>query len=214
MRVQVVCVCVGGLVGCHAGTGQSPDGGMPEGDGPAAQGLHVDWISKPDLPGPIGNNVTIDSVTLQVQNLRAIADAGPTDSSSATVTWDSGTMPGPTELETAPTGLYSKLSLDLDGDLLDNSYEIKGSVMISGQPHAFEIHDRDISKITMDCNLTLAPDGGLTLPIRIDFAGALGVIDFSTLDTEGSMLELDTDDAQMPAFRAQLVKSFKLEDGD
>ncbi len=201
----LVCACV--CVGCHGGAAQGPDGGPDA--GPIAPGVHVGWLTNPALPGAFGD-ITISEVTFKVQNLRVIGDVGSTDSSDATLEWNATETPKPVDFPTAPAGLYSKLTLQLDGEIIDSSFEIQGTVVVAGTTHPFDIHDRDESKITLDCNATLAPDGGLLLPVRVDFASALGVIDFTKVDDDNGMLDLDTDDDQMSAFRDKLVDSFGL----
>jgi hypothetical protein len=203
MRVLLV----GGLLGCHSAAVAIPDGSMSE------SGLHVSWVSKPTLPGSVGD-ITVDRATLSVQNLRVIGDAGDstTTQPQTKLDWSSTASPSTIDFPEASPGLYSRIALELDGDLIDNSYDITGSVLVSGTTHSYEISDRAESTVAINIDEDLLADSDVNVVIQLDIFSALAVINFATLKAnDAGSLELDTDDDQMTAFRTQLVSSFTLD---
>jgi hypothetical protein len=157
-------------------------------------------------------DITIDSVLFRIDDFRVIGDAGSDDPrtsrDSFEVTWSDSDQPAPIVFADAPTGLYSKVTIQADGHILDNSYEISGTVRIADITHEFEIHDRNQMTANIDINTMLEPGGGANVPLRLRFDDALGVIDFTTLREDDGKLQLDTLDAQMATFRTKLAMSF------
>jgi hypothetical protein len=203
----------GWVCACHSAPAAQPDGVAPP-DGPngGASGLHVTWASTPTIPGMASSNVTINSVLFRVDDLRVIGDAGSgdprTSQESFELKWGASARPDEIVFGDAPTGVYSKVTLQADGHLIDNSYEITGSVRINDVMKDFEIHDRDALTANVDISVMLEPGGRANVPLRLRFDEALGVIDFTTLRVDDGKLELDTLDLQMPVFRTKLAASF------
>jgi len=207
---------VGLACACHGTDSATPDASIPP-DG-AGAGLHVPWSTVPTIPGNASNDITVSTALFRVDSLRVIGDAGPgdprTSQTSFEVRWSDTMQPATVDFADAPTGLYSKVTVQADGHLIDYSYEITGTANVSGTLHLFEIHDRAALTANLDITTTLDPGGAAIVPIRVRFDAALGVLDFSTLHVDdGGTLELDTFDSQMQAFRDKLTTSFEVGDG-
>ena len=205
------------LCACHGTDSAAPDATSGPDAPPGASGLHVTWATSPVIPpGTTGGNVTVQSLRIKVDSLRVIGDAGPGDPRTSKtgfdLVWDSDHHPDPIDFPDAPTGLYSKVAIQADGHLTDDSYDITGTVVVSGTTEPFVIHDLDALTANIDLSTTLDPGTGATIPILVRLDDALGVIDFATLNYDDGKLELDTFDAQMPAFREKLATSFVLGD--
>jgi len=203
---------------CHGTDTAAPDGSGGGTDGSAGgAGLHVTWASSPSIPGAAGGDVNVDSMLFRIDSLRVIGDAGPgdprTSQSSFELSWSQGQAPATNDFTDAPTGLYSKVTVQADGHLVDYSYEISGTVQLNGTGHEFVIHDLNSLTANVDISTMLDPGAGATVPILVRVDDALGVLDFSMLHEDDGKLELDTFDAQMPAFRDKLVTSFVRDDG-
>jgi hypothetical protein len=201
------------MCACSSGTRATPDGGNPGSDGPSGgAGLHVQWGITPAVPGQTGTNVTVKSVLFRVDDLRVIGDAGSGDPRTSRedfqLSWMENQQPEPIAFPDAPTGLYSKVTIQADGHLVDDSYAIAGTARVSDVTWDFQIHDREALTANIDIMTTLDPGGEANVPIRVRLDHALGVIDFSTLRQDGGHLELDTLDTQMATFRAALATSF------
>lgn len=200
------------VAACNHAASSSPDATVGP-DASTATGLVVSWLTSPIIPGDAGNSITVTGATFELDDVRVIGDAGPGDPRTSqtefTITWAAG-MPPPPDITfaDAPTGLYSDVALDADGHLIDDSYSITGNVVIAGVSHAFKVHDRDILDVTMSTSAMLDPGGQVRLPISIALDQALGVVDFTSLDTDNGVLDLDTFDPQMSAFRSKLMDSF------
>lgn len=211
-----VALLVAALAACRGTSTATPDGGGGTDAPPGAAGLHVSWASSPAIPGPTGNNVTVETALFRIDSLRVIGDAGPgdprTSQSTFEVSWAQGEAPQTLDFAEAPTGLYSKVTVQADGHLVDYSYEITGTVRFNDTDHEYVIHDLNSLTANIDISTMLDPGGGATVPILVRLDDALGVIDFTTLDSDDGKLQLDTFDAQMPAFRDKLVTSFVLGD--
>lgn len=207
--VGLACACSGS----HPAT---PD--APSGDGSAGiGGLYVHWWADPLIPGPVGNNVYVSSALFRLTSLRVIGDADPGDSrtteSDFYIQWSDGKHPFIISFHDAPSGLYSKVSMEIDGQVTSYSYEIYGNVTVNGTNKPFRVRDLNSLPISLDTSQTLEPNGAVDVTVHIDFANALGSIDYSTLSSDNGTLDLDTFDSQMPAFRDKLTQSFSLHDG-
>jgi hypothetical protein len=209
MQVAVRSILLAGLVSaCKVGSSTAPADAWSGG----AAGLHVTWSSTPAIPGATGSDITVGSVLFRIDDLRVIGDAGSDDPrtsrDSFEVKWSDSEQPVPIVFGDAPTGLYSKVTIQADGHLIDNSYEITGKVRLGTTTHDFEILDRDEVTANIDISTTLEPGGAANVPLRLRLDDALGVIDFTTLREDDGKLQLGTLDAQMATFRTKLATSF------
>jgi hypothetical protein len=216
MQAAVRSALLAGLAcACHSADRAAPDATGGPDSATVAAGLHVPWSSSPLIPGN-GGDLTISNALFRVDSLGVIGDAGPgdprTSRSTFEVHWNASLQPETINFADAPTGLYSKVTVQADGHLIQNSYEINGTVRLNGDLKNFAIHDLDALTANIDISTMLEPGGGAVVPIRVRFDEALGVIDFATLSVDGGVLDLDTFDAQMPAFRNKLATSFELGD--
>jgi hypothetical protein len=200
---------------CHSGGGETPDGDMV-----GSAGLIVTWSSDPQIPGDAGNNITVSRVQLKIDTLRIIGDAGPGDprttKNNYLALWQNDVYPSPIPFNDAPIGLYSKVSLAIDGQLVNNSVEIDGMVQYSGNNHPFTIRDRNILPIALDTDKMLAPGATIKIGLHIDFRPALGGIDWSQAHNNNGTLELDSVQPstllQLAMFEGALLGSFSLQD--
>jgi len=203
----------------HASPDASTTGSGDSGSGGGTGGFFVHGWSDPKLPGAVGNNATVTDADFWLTSLRVIGDADPGDDRTTAdpghIYWsDEGSGPPAVHFADAPSGLYSKVAVALDGLVVDSSYDIKGSVDFgSAGTKSFHIHDLAPMNISLDINNTLQPGSEVDVTIHIDFTAAIGVVDFSSLDTDDGALDLDTLDSQMPAFRTALQNSFSIAGG-
>ena len=206
----LICACGG----THSATPDAPGGDGSTGIG----GLYVHWWSDPVLlPGDIGNNTNISSALFRMTSLRVIGDADPGDArtteSDFYIQWSDGKKPFIISFHDAPSGLYSKVSAEIDGQVTSYSYEIYGTVTVNATNRTFRVRDLNSLPISLDTSQMLEPNGAVDVTIHIDFANALGSIDWSALPTDDGYLDLDTFDSQMAAFRQKLTESFSIHDG-
>jgi hypothetical protein len=207
MKGMLVCLA---LVGCH-GTDIAPPDSQPASDALGdTHSLAITWVAQPGIPGPLNNTITVTAASFKVARVQAIGDAGGASRDDLVVGWALESSPPPIVLPDAPTGIYSKVTLAVDGGTaLDIAYQIEGTVKLNGQPTPFEIHDRNAIDIEVkDFDVTLPPVGTATLAIKLDLGDALDNIDYGNLDVDDGKLMLDTSDAQMPDFRSDLKKAF------
>jgi hypothetical protein len=211
MQGLIRCALVAGLISaCNPDDTTTPDGDVT-GDG----GLTVRWGSRPESwPGDLGSNVTLQSARFALDSLRVIGDAGPGDPRTTkdafVVRWADGEAPPQDiEFQSAPTGLYSQISLQLDGNVVEESYELRGMVMVNGDLEVFQIEDSDPLAISLSIDKSLSPGAKSTIDIQIDFAHAISAVDFSSLDFNDGELQLDEGDPEIVEFRKKLVESFK-----
>lgn len=213
MQGMIRCALLAGLlIACHTSDPGTPD--APNGSG--ASGLHVTFATDPTIPpGAVENWLTLTDATFAFDNLRVIGDAGPGDprttASGFTVHWDASSAPAPIDFTDAPSGLYSKVSFQIDGHLITNSYHLKGQVNINGTWLPFNIEDSLALSLSLDINRTLAPGGTETIGLLVKFHDALTGIDFSALPTDDGALQLETTNSQMAAFRDKLTQGFTID---
>jgi hypothetical protein len=216
MQGMIRCgVLAGCLAACGGTTPAKPDGAGPDSAGSAsATGMHVVWESNPEMwPGGVDDGLQLESADFRFDNLKVIGDSGD-DSTTETlfrIHWDATNAPAPIAFDDAPTGVYSKVSFLIDGHLIDPSYELKGHVSVNGNTVPFEVDDRDVLSLSLQCNRTLAPGGSVTLGVMINFADALKSVDWANVRMDSGALHLDTTDSQMSSFRDKLTKGFTID---
>ena len=163
------------------------------------------------IPGTISGDLTVTSMLFRMTSLRVIGDAGPGDNRTSQdnfqIAWSEGMKPATIVFADAPSGLYSKVALLADGNLIDYSYEIYGTVKVADVVHPYKIHDRSPLGVAIDANVTLDPGKGATLGIRIELQPAFSGLDFTKLTNDNGTLELDTFDDQMGDFRSKMMSS-------
>jgi hypothetical protein len=189
-------------------------------DGPqASSGVFVEWRAKPALPGQVTDRITVTDVTFQLDHLQVLGDnTTVTDTrtihSRYLLGWSGTGKPAQEQFPDAPIGLYSKISfLMTNGNLGENTYEIHGTWRDpTNVIKPFEIRDRALVVVSLDCSATLPVGGSANLAIRVDLSNALNGIDFTMLENEDGGLELK-DGPQLIDFRTRLRDAFKLDDG-
>ena len=202
-------IVIGLPIGCHTDDTVTPDAPTEE------AGLVVEWSSQPTpVPGDLGDGVTLERARFAFDSLRVIGDAGPGDprttASGFEVRWDDTSRPEAILFTEAPTGLYSQVSLQIDGHLVDDSYELRGRVFLNGTDWEYRIEDKNPLGLTVQIDETLIPGDQAIVRLRINFKHAIDAIDFELLDIDEGRLELDESDTQMPGFRQKLVESFEI----
>jgi len=217
IRCGVLAGCLVACLGaCNSTSPATPDSGSPDGSTGAA-GMHVTWSTSPEMwPGAIASGFQLDNATFLFDNLKVIGDAGPGDDRTSAnafqLHWDATNMPATIDFTDAPTGVYSKVSFQIDGHLIQSSYKLHGHVTVGSVSVPFEIEDREELSLSLQCNRTLAPGGSVTIDVVLDFTDALKSVDWTKVHTDDSgNLELDTTDSQMPAFRDKFSKAFAID---
>ena len=204
------------FVACNSSNPAGTDSGAPDGSTGAA-GMHVTWSTSPAMwPGAIASGFQLDNATFLFDNLKVIGDAGPGDDRTSAnafqLHWDATNMPATIDFTDAPTGVYSKVTFQIDGHLIQSSYKLHGHVTVSNVSVPFEIEDREALSLSLQCNRTLAPGGSVTIDVVLNFTDALKSIDWTKVHTDDNgNLELDTTDSQMPSFRNKFASSFAID---
>ncbi|HUS33417.1 MAG TPA: hypothetical protein VMZ53_33170 [Kofleriaceae bacterium] len=211
MQGLIRCAVVAGLFcACH-----SDDTTTPDGDVGGDAGLTVRWTSRPvTWPGDLGSTVTIKSARFHLDSLRVIGDAGPgdlrTSKDAFEVRWEEGRdPPADIQFDNAPTGLYSQIALQIDGNVVEDSYELRGTVVVNNNLEDFVIEDADPLAINLSIDKSLSAGSKATIDIEIDFAHALSAVDFSAMNKSDGKLQLDESDAGITELRKKLLESFK-----
>lgn len=199
---------VGGIAACHTSDPVLPDGGSASGDGSnLAQGLEVKWSAP--IPGQATSDVAVSSLLFRIASLRVIGDAGPGDNrttaDSIEVQWSVDGGPQPITFADAPTGLYSHVAFLADGNLVDYSYEIRGTAKVDGNLTPFAIHDRSPLPVSIDTSATLEPNQVTAISIVARLDQALQSVDWTHLNNNNGTLTLDTFDSGMNDFRGKMI---------
>ncbi|MDB4953615.1 MAG: hypothetical protein JWO36_1184 [Myxococcales bacterium] len=204
------------LAACHVGQDYKPDGSVAPDGSTQKPGLNVTWSSNPDIPVDLGNGMTIDSATFKLDTFRVIGDAGDsqTTKSDFDITWSSNGGPSRITFANAPTGLYSRVSIQADGHIIDYSYEIKGTVKLGTTTYDYDIHDRNALNVSLMINKTLQPGGGATVRLQLQLQAAVTAVNWAAFTPDDHSIDFDTFDAQMPAFRTNLLQGFVVDPVD
>ncbi|MGE5181631.1 MAG: hypothetical protein ACM31C_06200 [Acidobacteriota bacterium] len=188
-----------------------PDGGDDHHDATGPNGLSVEFSIQPQVPGDAGNNATIDEAVFKMLTLQVTGDAASVSTpNEIDLAWRQDTMPDPVTFASAPSGVYSKLSMRIDGQLTDNSYWINGHVIVNGTTYPFKIYDRDYLTVALYPDTQLQPGGSARIGVQVQVDHALDSIDWTKVSNDDGTLTLDTFDSYMPTFRQKLVEAFAL----
>lgn len=214
MQGPIRCVVVAGLlIGCSGDDTNVP---LPDGPVGGSGGLVVMWSTSPETWPSTTNGITLDRAELAIDSLRVVGDAGPGDprttASNFVVRWDDNSSPDDLMFSDAPTGLYSQVSMAIDGHLTTDSFDIRGTATAESETKDFEIDGDAPLAFTVQIDRTLTPPDVTTIKIRINFTHALEAIDFKQLDTSNGKWQLEDGDSQMAAFRQALGESFEVVD--
>jgi hypothetical protein len=183
------------------------------GSGSSDHGLTITWATSPSsIPGDTGgDDGSITTMTFRVANLRVIGDASAGDDrtsvDSIELDWAAGATPNAVSFADAPAGLYSKVILLADGNLIDYSYELAGTTKLDGNTLPYQIHDRSPLAISLDTSTMLEPNQTASLGITIRIDQALQSLDFHKLSNQSGTLVLDTFDDAMGDFRNKMMSS-------
>jgi hypothetical protein len=220
MRCVTLLVLCAAACGGGGGPGTPDGGGSNDPDGPVdpQHGLAIQWSAHPALPGPVHGDITVTSAQFTASFLEVIGDAGPGDLRTTEAlfrfTWDANGQPAPILFQDAPAGLYSTITMHLDGGPVP-SYDIEGTAKVDGVTRNFEIVDRDDVRVSIDhLDTTLAPGGGVTIPIDLALDEALAGVNFSQLTDDGGVLTLEGDDPQLDQFRDRIIDAFTTHGSD
>lgn len=206
-----------------AACGDSPGGGTPTSDAAASldgatssdaqpsPGLTVTWDAQPSIPGPFGSGVSISSATFKLARLEVIGDTGSTVETTETnfmVAWSATQFPFPISFPLAQPGLYSKVSLQIDGGGAAPSYEILGTVVIGGSTEPFKITDTAVLQADIDgYDISLMAGRSKEVPIHVDLQDVLGSVNFSMLPTPGGVRTMDSSTPGIAAVRIDIETS-------
>ncbi|HSN25612.1 MAG TPA: hypothetical protein VLT45_04985 [Kofleriaceae bacterium] len=167
------------------------------------------------IPATLNDGFTLDLAVFKFDNLKVIGDAGPGDprttANNFEVKWDNQSAPAPVVFGSAPTGLYSKVSFQIDGHLINDSYVMKGTATVNGTTYPYEVEDRNALSLSLDCNGQLAAGGNATITLKFAFKDALESVNWSAVPIDDGTLELGTTDPQMPTFRNKLTNGISID---
>lgn len=215
MRRPIRCAVIAGVLGAVTACGD--DASAPDRDAATGGGLVIRWRSTPsDWPSTVEDGLTLESATLAVDSVRFVGDAAPGDPRTTTgplaLLWTDGAEPNELAFPDAPGGLYSQLSLLVDGHVAGPSIDIRGHVIVQSVDREYRILESSPFSLTLDIDTTLTPPNTERLDLDFDFAHAIADLDFSMFADLDGHLELDTGDPQMTVFRSKLDEGISVTD--
>jgi hypothetical protein len=210
MRGPLRCVVIAGLL---VGTGCGDDSSMAGNDASAGGGFVVSWSSTPSMwPGRLRDGLTLERAAFALDSLRIVGDAAAGDprttASSRELRWDDTSVPDDVGFPDAPGGVYSQLSLVVDGHVAGPSVEIRGHARVGGTDYEYRITDDSPFAVTLATDKTLQPPDVTRVDVRVDFARVIEAINFDTLAIDNGRLRLANGDSQFATFRAALFQAF------
>ena len=208
VRTLIILLVGGSATGCPAHDPGNVDAqtiGGNDGSNTNQPGLSVRWSTKVPVPGNVKDDLTVTSMLYRMQSFSIIGDAGSPMLTAFQIDWSEGHQPPLLTFADAPTGVYSKIAVLADGNLINYSYEIYGTVKVAGETHNYKIHDRSPVGISLDTSVQLEPGDGAQIDVELDMAQAFDGLDWTMLSNDNGTLELDTFDDQMGDFRSRMA---------
>jgi hypothetical protein len=202
LLVVGVAACGGGADGGSPNVSDAPQGSLDAGanaDGLPFQGLTVEWVGSPPIPGPLGLNgvtISVSSARFYIDKLEAISDGGAvpeTTQEEFHVLWDISNAPPSILFQNAPPAIYSKVRLGIDqGPANGASFEITGNVVIAGTSEPFRI--TSMQKVDLEVEgyairLDLGDYEGMPIIVKLD--AFLAEVDWSALPVVNNTRTLD-----------------------
>ncbi|MBK9033060.1 MAG: hypothetical protein IPL61_17630 [Myxococcales bacterium] len=200
------------LAGCPA-----DDQGGP--DATTSAGLAVGWKSDPaQIPGPVEDNLELDSAVFHLRNLRVIGDAGAGDPRTTApvveLGWGSETSPKTVGFPDAPPGLYGRMLWTIDRGADPSAWELRGTVQIGATTEPYVIRDTEPLAIDLDFEIMAEAGVQTTIVVRAELDHALDEADFAAAPVIAGVRTIEPGDAQLPGIRAKIVDAFGVHQGD
>lgn len=193
----------------------APDAGADanEPDASEATQLVFEFAADPEIPVVTDGVFAahLDGVHIELEDVRAIGDAGVTLPSALSLDWNDVLIPAPFVIRGAAPGLYSQLRAPV------LKYELYGSVLVGGARVPFEIVDTPPASFGVEIGLVnCVVEAGETksAPVTFDSKEIVEAIVWDDVvpDSDG-VLRIDGNDLSLIAVvREHLEESFEYED--
>lgn len=213
-RALVMLVCWVGLAaaGCTTGEpgGDGPDAGGDVGDSiaPGQTRLTFAFVSRRAIPGEAGGtwDATLTAAHLDLADVRVIADVGVLNHPAHSLDWSGELGPMPLVFGSAPPGIYSQLAASIEG------YGVSGTVVVGGEPRAFEIVDTPHPGIGLGFDLRgreLVAGDDVTIDVEVDFRDLVDQVSWNDVAPDGDgVLRVDSDSALIDSVRDEVDDLF------
>jgi hypothetical protein len=204
-RIALLALLGAAATGCP---GEPP--GPPDADA-GATGLRVEWAGRPEvLPAQVSSEVTLDRAVFRTHELRVVGDAGPIGLDRETLEWARGIVPAPDVPAGAPTGLYSRLLFELEGDDdggEEYAYELVGTARVGSTMRPFTIRDAGELEVMLEFSIMLRAGEGARIPVRVELDKLVEAVDFAQAPVDDGRFLVEGG-AQLAAVRAKLREAF------
>jgi hypothetical protein len=221
LRAVALAASLVALAGCPGPGGDPADAaldGGPDDDG-GSGGLWFVFATKEPLPTAVSGNVTVEEITLELRDVRAIGEAVPTGDprtwrAAFTIELDDEGTPSELSFMDAPPGLYSHLLAELDAQDAEVSFRISGTIdgleLLDGGLEEVEVAIEGSASIPLAIVLKdadLAAGTTLVLTLTMDVSKAVDSVDWTGVALEDGRLVIDEEHS--PAELAKVTAFFQ-----
>jgi len=196
----------GGVTSPDASDGDGGAGGADAGEGVSA--LVLEWKTDPALDdsptGPL--DLVVTRAEFYLEDLRAVGDAAVLTRSSFDLVFGGEGKPTVRYAPAAP-GLYSSLIGRI------HRYDIAGTIVVDSETYELRIHEEPRPEPSFDISMNerVLPGMTTTVKLEIEIGHIVEEIDWSTVDLDEGILDVDHEFARIADVREEIVDAFQLD---
>jgi hypothetical protein len=162
----------------------------------------------------VASEATLERAVFRTHDLRVVGDAGPIELDRKSLEWARGIVPAPDIPAGAPTGLYSRLLFELEGDDdgggEEYAYELVGTARVGATTRPFTIRDAGEVELSLEFSIMLRAGEAARIPVRVELDKLVEAVDFAQVPVIDGRFLVESG-AQLAAVRDKAREAFSIQ---